>query len=110
MILFKMKQSYYCFQVEPIDGGVCHRCWCQVDIFHKFYLRIERIHRFENTVTKIDINSKFVRNEADDFMKNDVCDVIPFVDSSYEDLDAVIISDYFFNEGTVILLLSINSK
>lgn len=39
LILFLIK-------VEFNNGWlICRKCWCHVEIFHKFYLQIESIHR-----------------------------------------------------------------
>lgn len=34
----------------PCDGIVCRKCWCQIELFHSFYRRIENIHKHEETV------------------------------------------------------------
>lgn len=36
--------SINCTQNESNSGGVCRKCWCNVDAFHRFYLLIEEIH------------------------------------------------------------------
>lgn len=47
--------------MEPLEGIVCRKCWCQIEVFHNFYTRIENIHRHEETVfvdTLISIKSE----------------------------------------------------
>lgn len=74
-------------------------------MFHKFYVRIEEIHRLDSKyINEIDsndydINIGFSKNDHNEIIKNDVCDVIPFTSSPYGDLDdADTINDYFLDE------------
>lgn len=40
-IVFK----YFCvfFESQPLDGEICRKCWCRIELFHSFYQRIEEI-------------------------------------------------------------------
>lgn len=38
-----MLSSKSYLQEEPKDGCICQKCWCKIDVFHQFYVRIEII-------------------------------------------------------------------
>lgn len=94
---------YKLLQEEPEYGCVCRKCWCNVDVFHNFYLRIEEIQRLnfkteyiepmKCDVAAFDANELITTNE----------DVQPFENGTKQEFDNTSDSDnYFFeNDGKI---------
>lgn len=76
------------FQEEPQEGIVCRKCWCQIELFHNFYTRIENIHRHQETIFVDSITPvKIEENEFKEIFFLDFKDDDSDVDDphSYED-------------------------
>lgn len=75
-------------------------------MFHKFYVRIEEIHRLDSKYINdidsndYDINIDFTKNDPNEAIKNDLCNVISFTCSPYDDLDDrdTTVNDYLLGE------------
>lgn len=90
-------------------GCVCRKCWCNVDIFHQFYIRIEEIqgiyYKTENII-KCDITScdskDLIINEDSQFFEN----------NTTEDFDNISVKNDQFNKSgkhTHFVIYSLNS-
>lgn len=91
----------FILQEEPKYGQVCRKCWCKVDIFHQFFVRIEEIqgvcYRNEHIASnKCDTTS----NDTKDLI---ISENIEFLESPHtptDNFDNISVDDNYFEANS----------